>query len=106
MAQRFVSEAVTASQDLFEARFGNGEPPLPSRFGWRGEELVVGAIERTWRSTNTDRGDSYLARHWYALLLADGRAATIYFDRKARRGAPNWWLYTLSDAPERDVKPG
>jgi hypothetical protein len=46
----------------------------------------------------------YLARHWYALALADGREAVVYFDRKARRGAAVWWLYTLAD--ERDEKPG
>jgi len=106
MRERFVSEALRTSGDLFEAKFGNGEPPLPARFTWRDEELVVDAVVRTWRSTNTDRGDTYLARHWYAVHLADGRGATLYFDRKARRGSANWWLYSLTDAPERDENPG
>lgn len=51
---------------------------------------------RSWRSTNTDRGDTYLARHWYELTLIDGRTAVVYYDRKARRGKPAWWLYTLA----------
>ncbi|MBD5604526.1 MAG: hypothetical protein IAI48_05485 [Candidatus Eremiobacteraeota bacterium] len=107
MARHFVSEAIRQNGDsLFAAAFGTGEPPLPARFAWRDEDLVVAAVERTWRSTNEDRGDTYLARHWFDVRLADGRGATLYFDRKARRSAPNWWLYALSDAPERDEKPG
>jgi hypothetical protein len=106
MRDRFVSEALRSGSDLFDAKFGNGEPPLPLRFTWRDEELIVTAVLRTWRSTNTDRGDTYLARHWYTVHLADGRDATLYFDRKARRGSANWWLYSLTDAPERDENPG
>ncbi len=106
MPDRFVSEALRSGSEIFEAKLGNGEPPLPAHFTWRDEELVVVAVLRTWRSTNTDRGDTYLARHWYSVRLADGRDATLYFDRKARRGSPNWWLYSLADAPERDENPG
>jgi len=105
VAAHFVSEPLQAGEQLVDASaFGRGEPPLPEHFLWRDEKLVVRAVVRTWRSTNTDRGDTYLARHWYALALADGREAVVYFDRKARRGAAVWWLYTLAD--ERDEKPG
>ncbi|MBD5633365.1 MAG: hypothetical protein IAI49_02700 [Candidatus Eremiobacteraeota bacterium] len=106
MPGHFISEALAPGAELFEAgALSRGEPPLPERFAWRDEALIVRGIERTWRSTNTDRGDTYLARHWYALRLADGREAVVYFDRKARRGAQNWWLYTLSDA-DREENPG
>ena len=107
MTAKFVSEAVVPGDELFDdGAFARGEPPLPRRFTWRDERLEVGTVERTWRSTNTDRGDTYLARHWYALRLAAGREAVVYFDRKARRGRPTWWLYTLADAPEADEKSG
>jgi len=42
-----------------------------------------------------DRGETYLARHWYELALAGGRRAVVYFDRHARRGQSRWWLYTI-----------
>ncbi len=103
--ERFIGEPLAARGEglLENGAFARGEPPLPSRFAWRDEDLTVAAVLRTWRSTNTDRGDTYLARHWYELRLGDGREAVIYFDRKARRGAANWWLYTL--AGESDAAP-
>lgn len=74
-----------------------GEPPVPDRFTYAGATLRVTSVVRSWRSTNTDRGDTYLARHWYEFALDDGRQAVVYFDRKAKPGRPRWWLYTLSD---------
>jgi hypothetical protein len=94
---QFVSEALSASAESIETgALGRGEPPLPKEFGWHGERLVVKEIVRTWRSTNTDRGDTYLARHWYEVVLSDGRVAVLYFDRNSRRDQPRWWLYTLA----------
>jgi hypothetical protein len=111
----FVSEPLVPGDALVDGgAFARGEPPLPRSFTWRGETLAVRAVTRAWRSTNLDRGDTYLARHWYALALADGREAVVYFDRKAKRRRPRWWLYSLASAtaagaapaPERDVYPG
>jgi hypothetical protein len=96
---RFVGESLTASTASVDTgAFSRGEPALPKEFGWHGDRLVVNDIVRTWRSTNTDRGDTYLARHWYEIILGDGRVAVLYFDRKSRRDQPRWWLYTLADA--------
>jgi hypothetical protein len=93
----FVSEALRASAECVDnGALSRGEPALPKEFGWRTERLVVRGVRRTWRSTNTDRGDTYLARHWYEVELDDGRVAVVYFDRKARRETPRWWLYTLA----------
>ncbi|MFN2459517.1 MAG: DUF6504 family protein [Candidatus Velthaea sp.] len=55
------------------------------------------AMTRARRSTRTDHGDVYLARHWYEIECADGRRAVVYFDRQARAGAARWWLYTLEE---------
>jgi Domain of unknown function (DUF6504) len=95
---RFVSEALTASAEWIDSgSLSRGEPALPKEFGWHDERLVVRDVVRTWRSTNTDRGDTYLARHWFEVALDDGRVAVVYFDRKSRRDQPRWWLYTLTD---------
>jgi Family of unknown function (DUF6504) len=95
----FVSEAITAGEGFVDtAALSAGEPPLPRRFVWHGEHLEIASLVRTWRSTNTDRGDTYLARHWYEVALTDERTATIYFDRKAKRGGARWWLYAIEEA--------
>ncbi len=76
-----------------------GEPPLPDGFRSGSEALPVLEVLATWRSTKYDRGDAYLAKHWYEVRTAGDRRAVIYFDRKARRGNPRWWLYSITDAP-------
>jgi len=102
---RFVSEALTASAETVDTGgLSRGEPPLPKAFAWHGERLAVREVVRTWRSTNTDRGDTYLARHWYELALDDGRTAVVYFDRKAHRGQARWWLYTIGAAERREAR--
>ncbi len=76
----------------------HGEPGLPNAFEWRGETLEVRAVLKVWRSTKEDRGDHYLARHWYKIETFDTRRFTIYFDRHAKAGKPRWWLYSLEEA--------
>jgi hypothetical protein len=93
----FVSEAIVPASDRFEiASMALGEPSLPPSFVWRDQLLTVGAVTKKWRSTKTDRGDEYLKRHWFAFDTTDGRSVVVYFDRGAKRGAPRWWLYTIS----------
>ena len=99
----FVSEALRPSAHAFTAAsspaaggLSHGEPPLPAEFGWHDERLVVREVVRRWRSTVTDRGDTYLAKHWYELAPEEGRPAVVYFDRTTRRNEPRWWLFTLA----------
>jgi hypothetical protein len=97
---RFVSEPIEPEAGSFDtAAMGRGEPSLPPWFVWRDERIVVATLNRTWRSTKVDRGDTYLARHWFEFTTAGGCAAIVYFDRHARRGATRWTLYSLSDSP-------
>jgi hypothetical protein len=96
VSQRFVSEAIVPGGDFDVATMARGEPGLPGLFVWREETLRVAALRRTWRSTKTDRGDVYVKRHWFEVLLADGRSAVVYFERQARRGESRWWLYTIA----------
>ena len=107
MSERFVGEPLAPSGEWRDSpALSRGEPALPQRFRWHDDDLVIAGVRRTWRSTNTDRGDTYLARHWYETTLHDGRVAVIYFDRKARAGQPRWWLYTIAEGdpgPNREA---
>ncbi len=95
---RFVSEALQPSPGAFDtASMSRGEPALPAEFGWRGDTLRVGRVLRCWRSTSEDRGEKYLARHWFEFESPQGRRAIVYFDRRAKREAPRWWLYSIED---------
>ncbi len=93
----FVSKAITPEGGSFDAdRISTGEPSLPRSFEYDGVQLVVKELRRTWKSTKTDRGDVYVKRHWFEFETTDGRTATVYFDRGAKRGQPRWFLFTLS----------
>ncbi len=81
---------------IASSALSQGEPPVPTTFAWSAQTLRVGEVMRTWRSTTNDRGDTYLARHWYEVRLDDERIAVIYFDRHAKRGRARWWLYTIA----------
>jgi hypothetical protein len=99
-APAFVGAALTPGSSYFDSgALSAGEPPVPLSFVWAGAELRVCEIMRSWRSTRNDRGDDYLARHWYEIRISDDRRAVIYFDRHARARQPRWWLYTIA-APD------
>jgi hypothetical protein len=95
--RRFVSEAIEALGGFDTAPMGHGEPGLPPAFRWGDEELTIRGVRRKWRGTKEDRGDIYLKRHYFELELADGRIATIYFDRQAKPNAARWFLYTIAE---------
>jgi hypothetical protein len=99
MPRQFVSEAIEPRAESFDAStIARGEPSLPSAFAWRGAELAVGTLLRTWRSHRMDRGDKYVARHYFEFSTADSRTAIVYCERQTRKpGAPRWWLYTIED---------
>lgn len=87
MNKRFVSAAI-------EPLSPSGTD-LPAAFRWGEDVLEVRELREQWRGTKEDRGDVYLKKHWYRFDTADGRIATVYFDRGAKRGAARWWLYTI-----------
>ena len=96
---RFVgAELLPASTYVHSNALSAGEPLLPSAFRWRTNDLPVLEVIATWRSTKTDRGDAYLAKHWYEIRTAGDRRAVVYFDRKARAKKPRWWLYSITEA--------
>ena len=92
---QFVSEAIAPGADFDTDAMGRGEPGLPNTFTWRSETLVIAELLVKRKGTKTDRGDVYVKRHYFDVRLADGRSATIYFERQAKANQPRWWLYTL-----------
>jgi hypothetical protein len=91
----FVGKAIVPDGAMDVEALAQGEPSLPAAFIFGDDRLEVAEVERTWRSTKDDRGDTYVKKHWFAFRTADGRDAVVYFERSARKGAPRWWLYTL-----------
>lgn len=91
----FVSEAIRPLGALDADVLQRGEPVPPSGFEWRGETLTIVAVNARRRGMKTDRGDVYLRRHYFDVSLLDGRHATIYFERQAKRGQARWFLYTI-----------
>lgn len=92
----FIGKNLTPEGALATDALAQGEPSLPSAFTWDQDRIEVGTLRRAWRSTKDDRGDTYVKKHWFEFETTDGRLAVVYFDRGARKGAPRWWLYTLT----------
>jgi hypothetical protein len=92
----FVGKAIEPEGAMDTASLSHGEPSLPPAFRLGEERIEVRELIKTWRSAKEDRGDVYLKKHWFEFTTTDGRVAVVYFDRGARKGAPRWYLYTLS----------
>jgi Family of unknown function (DUF6504) len=95
--RRFVSGPLAPLGDGFITAADGSEPPVPRAFRWGDRTLTVGAVVRSWRSSKTDRGDAYLKRHWFELRTVCGNTIEVYYDREARRGAAQWWLYVIDE---------
>ncbi len=94
----FVSEPIVPSGDGFFTPANGIEPPVPRVFLWRERRLEIVEIVGRSRSTKVDRGDVYLKRHRFELKSASGETLEVYYDRDARRGRPQWWLYAIEEA--------
>jgi Family of unknown function (DUF6504) len=92
----FLGQSLIPEGALDASVLAQGEPSLPRAFTWDNDRIEVGTLRKTWRSTKDDRGDTYVKKHWFEFETTDGRVAVVYFDRGARKGAPRWWLYTLT----------
>lgn len=99
MARKFVSQPIGPAGDGFLTPASGSAPPMPCAFTWEDRTLRITAVLRSWRSSKTDRGDTYLKRHWFELKTDDGATIEVYYDREtpARRGASRWWLYTIDE---------
>lgn len=97
MARRFVSRPLKAAGEGFFSAATGSEPPVPRAFLWEDRVLEIVGVLRRWRGTKDDRGDTYLKRHWFELRTRDDASIEVYYDREARRGTSQWWLYTIDD---------
>ena len=95
--RRFVSCPIAPTENGFITAAAGNEPPVPRAFTWEARTLTITDVVRRWRSTKTDRGDSYLKRHWFELRTRDGATIEVYYDREARRGTARWTLYTIDE---------
>jgi hypothetical protein len=83
-------------------RMARGEPGLPGRFLWRGQEYVVERVLEQWKETSpctSGSGERYVRKHWYRIRTTSGSEMRIYFERQARSARERkrrWWLYTVS----------
>ena len=107
MPEQFVSEPIEPVKGTADtARMARGEPGLPRRFTWRGEEYTVDEVLDTWKETSPCRHGSrelYVRKHWFRITTTGGHEMRIYFERQPRSGRETkrrWWLYTLSTAGE------
>ena len=104
--EEFISEAITPVPGTFDpAGMTRGEPGLPQRFVWRGEEYAVAAVLQAWKEDGpckSGSGERYLRKHWFRILTDRGLHMTIYFERQARskrQSKTRWWLNTIDRAP-------
>jgi hypothetical protein len=103
MREQFVGERVEPVAGTMDTRaMARGEPGLPGKFVWRGEECAVAEVMGRWKETSGCRSGSderYVRKHWYHVRTADGREMKLYFERQARSGSrkkARWWLYTVA----------
>lgn len=98
----FICEELTPAPGTGDAAMAShGEPGLPHRFTWRGEEYqVIGVIEM-WKTHGPCRhgsGEMYLRRHWYKIQVQPRAVMTVYCDRQAknrRKSKSRWFVYTV-----------
>jgi hypothetical protein len=95
--RKFVSRPLVPSGDAFVTPASGSEPPVPCAFMWGDRMLTIRTVVRTWRSGKTDRGDTYLKRHWFELRTTCGNTIEVYYDREVKRGAAQWWLYVIDE---------
>jgi hypothetical protein len=72
-----------------------GEPGAPAAFVWEGRRYDVASVRRRWKTMRTDRGEKYVARHWFELETATGEVMRIYCERQPRVRRSRWSLYTV-----------
>jgi len=99
---QFIGEPIVPDPEALAAiQTRPGEPALPTRFTWRGQQHVVVAVLRTWADTRRDRDGSsarYRGRHWFRVRTSAGLIMNIYFERHPRSRAQarqRWWLHSI-----------
>ncbi len=100
--EKLISEEIAPIAGAFDtAAMGRGEPGLPERFAWRGEEHAVAELIESWKQLgpcSSGGGDRYLRRHWFRVRSEGGLEMKLYFERTGRPGRgrrQRWYLYSI-----------
>jgi hypothetical protein len=105
MSTHFVGETIEPVAETFDARgMARGEPGVPRRFRWRGEEHEVAAVLETTKETGActhGSAERYVTKHRFRVRTTSGLEMALSFDRRARtpkelRAA--WCLHSVTDA--------
>ena len=107
MRERFISEPIRPVAGTADTHgMARGEPGLPERFVWRGQEYTVDRVLAQWKETSGCKsgGDErYVRKHWFHVRTTTGDEVKIYFERQPRSGRQRklrWWLYGLLSPEE------
>ena len=102
MQEELISESIKPVIGTMDtAGMSRGEPGLPQKFLWRGEEHTVAEVLEKWKDTGRCSHGSperYVRKHWFRIRTTTGEEMTIYFERQAssRNRTARWWLYTIT----------
>ena len=103
MPDQFICEPIKPVIGTMDTRpMTRGEPGLPKKFIWRGEEYMVADVLETWKETSPCRSGSperYVRKHWFRIRTSDGREMKLTFERQSRssqQSKTRWWLYSES----------
>jgi phosphoribosylglycinamide formyltransferase-1 len=105
VSTQFVGEIIEPVAESLDARrMARGEPGLPRRFRWRGEEHEIADVLETRRETGDCRngsGEKYVRKHWYRVRTVAGLEMKLSFDRSActpRELRAAWSLHSITVA--------
>lgn len=103
MKKSFISEPIQPVLGAMDtATLVTGEPGMPGRFIWRGEEHVTAEVLERWKDTSRCRNGSdeqYVRKHWFRIRTTGGIEMTIYFERQPaskRERMARWWLFSVA----------
>jgi hypothetical protein len=102
---RFISEPIEPDRDTFDTdRAARGEPGLPRKFTWRGEEYRIVEVLTTWKTTgpcSSGSPEKYVRKHWHRVRTENGDTMTLYCSRQPSRRAGKikggWVLYSITE---------
>lgn len=102
MNKHFIGEPIEpVIESMDTRRMATGEPGLPMRFRWRGEEHEIAAVLEQRRQTGrctSGSDEQYVRKHWYRVRTAAGVEMKLYFERQARSArerTARWWLHSI-----------
>ncbi len=104
---RFVGEPIEPVAGTVDVdRMAVGEPGLPQRFVWRGEQHEVAAVLETGKrygDCSHGSGERYLRAHTYRIRTKSGDEMKLSFVRRPRSASERrhrWWLQTIARRPD------